>query len=141
MIFKTPCFVCIEDAATREELLAWLQQIGYNVYAGYWGEYIRFIRCWTPTKGIGKAVGYPNKHVRRTDIDCGKNIELFKALAAMNDDNDLEQWFTGELNGEQLWWKCNQSDKRERYLKGTLLHKATVDEIVKRYKSIGVESK
>lgn len=31
MIFKTPCFVCIEDAATREGLLAWLQQIGYNV--------------------------------------------------------------------------------------------------------------
>lgn len=140
MIFKTPCFVRVEDEEKRVELFAWLEQLGYAVCEWH-RDYIRIIRCWTTPTGVGRAVGYSWKQVRKTDIDCGENIELFKALAAMNDDNDLEQWFTGELNGEQLWWKCNQSDKHERFLKGTLLHKASVDEIVKRYKSSGVESK
>lgn len=90
----TPCFVCIEDADKRKELFAWLGRIGYDSHDWYWGEYIRIIRCWTNPKGISKAVGYPCKQVRKTDIDCGTDIELFKALAAMNNNNDMEQWFT-----------------------------------------------
>lgn len=33
-----------------------------------------------------------------TTIDCGTNVDLFRALAAMNDDNDREQWFVVKTN-------------------------------------------
>lgn len=69
-----PCFVCIEDAEKRKELFTWLAQLGYAKFEWYWGEYIRIIRCWTTPTGISKAVGYPIKQVRKTDIDCGRNI-------------------------------------------------------------------
>ncbi len=69
------------------------------------------------------------------EYDCGTDIELFKALAAMNNENDRWQWFTGELNKESIWWKCNQSDKRERYMKGCLLHKATAEEVIEHFKN------
>lgn len=106
MKFSTPCFVCVEDANKRKELIEWIGRVGYKVYDWYWGECIRVIRCWTTPKGISKAVGYPCKQVRKTDIDCGTNIELFKALAAMNDENDREQWFT---DGRE-WWFSDFND-------------------------------
>ena len=135
MKFTIPCFVRVEDADELKELMDWLSQLGYEICYWDWDGYIRIIRCWTTPKGIGRAVGYSCKQVRRTDVDCGDNIELFKALAAMNDENDREQWFTCELNKESIWWKCNQSDRRERYMKGCLLHKATAEEIVGHFKN------
>lgn len=38
-----------------------------------------------------------NRPYNSPNYDCGENVELFKALAAMNDENDRDQWFT---NGE-----------------------------------------
>ena len=32
----------------------------------------------------------------RECVNCGENIEMFKALAAMNSDNDWEQWFVAD---------------------------------------------
>lgn len=37
-----------------------------------------------------------NAESRNPSYDCGENVELFKALAAMNDENDREQWFIAE---------------------------------------------
>ena len=94
MKFTTPCYVRVEDMEKRKELIAWLNQLGYNIYDWYWGRCIRIIRCWNTPKGVSKAVGCPCKQVRKTDIDCGENIELFKALAAMTDDrDDVNQWY------------------------------------------------
>lgn len=61
---------------------------------------------------------------------CGKNIELFKALAAMNDENDREQWFTDGTR----WYMCTSKKVHSDY---AVLgyYKATVEEIVERYKS------
>lgn len=130
MKFNTPCFVRVEDAEKRKELIAWLNRLGYKVYDWYWGQYIRVIRCWTTPKGISKAVGYPCKQVRKTDIDCGSNIELFKALAAMNDENDREQWFTDGAR----WYMC-QSKKVHPDYKALGYRKATTEEIIERYKN------
>lgn len=129
MKFTVPCFVRVEDEEKRKELITWLNKFGYKVYEWYWGQYIRVVRCWTTPKGISKAVGYPCKQVRKTDIDCGSNIELFKALAAINDENDREQWFT---NGTR-WYLC-QSKKVHPDYKILGYHKATVEEIIERYK-------
>ena len=124
MKFITPCFVRIEDAKKREELMAWLNQLGYNIYDWYWGGCIRIIRCWTSPKGISKAVGYPCKQVRKTDIDCGNNIELFKALAAMNDTNARNQWLIDPCGA----WYFDPSDTTD-------LRKATAEEIIEHFKN------
>lgn len=39
-------------------------------------------------------------------IDCGKNIDLFLAIAALRDDTDKYQWFT---NGDE-WFQNKQND-------------------------------
>lgn len=130
MKFTAPCFVRVEDAAQRKELMAWLTQLGYNIYDWYWGGCIRVIRCWTSPKGISKAVGYPCKQVRKTDIDCGENIELFKALAAMNDGNDYNQLFIDERDGSM-----NLSEHKSIGLNALVYRKATVAEIVEHFKN------
>lgn len=132
MKFKTPCFVRVEDAVKRKELIEWIGRIGYKVYDWYWGEYIRVIRCWTSPKGISKAVGYPCKQVRKSDIDCGSDIELFMALAAMNQENDLEQWFTDG----QDWRLCHDEVITKMVNPSyALYHKATVEEIIEHFKN------
>lgn len=128
--FTTPCFVRVEDAEERKELMDWLSQLGYDIRDVYWNRCIRIVRCWTSPKGIGRAVGYPCKQVRKTDIDCGHDVKLFKALAAMNDENDREQWFYDD-NG--LWEKCD-NDLPTRYMQMNG-HKATAEEIIEHFKN------
>lgn len=135
MKFTTPCFVRVEDAEKRDELLVWLKCIGYGSCDFLWGNCIKIIRCWTTPKGVGKAVGYPCKQVRKTDIDCGENIELFKALAAMNDENDREQWFIDESGHFE---KCSVKEANIVgwiMLYGKTPRKATVAEIIEYFKS------
>ena len=137
MKFTTPCFVRVEDAEKRDELLVWLKCIGYGSCDFLWGNCIKIIRCWTTPKGVGKAVGYPCKQVRKTDIDCGENIELFKALAAMNDDNDREQWFTDTagdfcLCSSDRWSDEWQKENFEKYY--CYWRKATAEEIIEHFK-------
>ena len=66
----------------------------------------------------------------RKAIDCGENIELFKALAAMNDENDLEQWFVSNKGSE--WAICK---KTLNVYSGVLCRKATAEEIVEYFKN------
>lgn len=137
MKFTTPCFVRVEDAEKRDELLVWLKCIGYGSCDFLWGNCIKIIRCWTTPKGVGKAVGYPCKQVRKTDIDCGENIELFKALAAMNDENDREQWFTDTaddfcLCSSDRWSDEWQKENFEKYY--CYWRKATAAEIIEHFK-------
>lgn len=64
-------------------------------------------------------------------IDCGENTELFKALAAMNDENDREQWFVEEGR----MFKCT-SDKINGYSYHWMTtRKATAEEIVEYFKN------
>lgn len=134
MKFTTPCFVRVEDE--RYELISWLEDVGYDcstarVDVGYYGKT-------EPVFVVANDDDCRIQHNRPMSIheyDCGTDIELFKALAAMNNENDRWQWFTGELNKESIWWKCNQSDKRERYMKGCLLHKATAEEVIEHFKN------
>lgn len=101
MIFTTPCFVRVEDAKAMRTLDMWLDKIGYEWKINPSSEYkegryrvldeeyvknaltvvcSRNKRMWTTECSIKKA------------IDCGDNIELFKALAAMNNENDYMQY-------------------------------------------------
>ena len=95
----------------------------------------------------------------RECINCGENIEMFKALAAVNSDNDREQWFVAHAvirferlkdtvqteTGERLimageWFKVlipRASDIRAKWMAAVapkqLCHKATKDEIIEHF--------
>ena len=64
-------------------------------------------------------------------IDCGDNIELFKALVAMNDENDNEQYFVTELAGSSYCVHKNRNTNLEYSL---TCRKATVEEIIEHFK-------
>ncbi|MCM1250327.1 MAG: hypothetical protein NC209_04190 [Alistipes sp.] len=65
-------------------------------------------------------------------IDCGTDVELFKALAAMNYENDREQWFT---DGND-WCLCHDDIVTKMVIPSyALYHKATAAEIVEHFKN------
>jgi hypothetical protein len=66
-------------------------------------------------------------------IDCGENIELFKALAAMNDGNDHYQWFVATLKPERF--VLNNSMNDNRLFVESLFRKATAEEIIDHFKT------
>lgn len=69
-----------------------------------------------------------NKVNGKSFIDCGKNTELFIAIASLRNDLDRNQWFTDG----GLQWERSSDDKPSRYmmLEG---HKATVEELIKQF--------
>lgn len=100
MRFNTPCFVRVENVMEREELLQWLESIGYiRIHNGPGECNIPISECPYITAGnmsvastkFGVCCYHYSKYSMRYDIDCGANVGLFKALAAMNDENDYLQ--------------------------------------------------
>ena len=153
MSFTTPCFVRVEDAKERKVLTDWLEEIGYRVCICTTFVNWNTMRCSmverngvaTPEVhaipdydydgecGIDQFI-YENSKKLVPDYDCGSNIELFKALAAMNDKNDREQWFIEEGR----MFKCT-SDKINNYSYHWLTtRKATAEEIVEHFKKMKV---
>ena len=64
-------------------------------------------------------------------IDCGENIELLKALAAMNDENYTEQYFVTELAGSSY---CVHKNRNTNLDYSLVCRKATVEEIIEHFK-------
>lgn len=145
MKFTTPCFVRVEDTKKRTELLKWTFEIGYAgryridvtypiVVAGLEKDCVDVVS----TNAIEGIAAYGL-------IDCGDNIELFKALAAMNDDNDREQWFINDTYaniGCVMWHLCEDKKLKHYYVEWedgetdirSNFRKATVEEIIKHFK-------
>lgn len=112
MNFLTPAFVRVNDPEKRKELTEWLQGIGYHVcpcclFDGWNTLHCRGIYRLKIDYEVHGICDYDeetrysidqfkaeNAENRNPSYDCGENVELFKALAAMNDENDREQWFT-----------------------------------------------
>lgn len=65
--------------------------------------------------------------------DCGTNIALFKALAAMNDENDYMQLFINKSN-RYRWVLCNAQRLFDAVAKECDWRKATAAEIVEHFK-------
>lgn len=75
-------------------------------------------------------------------IDCKDNEKLFLALAALQDDTDIDQWFV--YPKEDKWFICDYSDiETERNSPSTRMscqaawfyksHKATANELIKHF--------
>lgn len=133
MTFTTPCFVRVENPEKRKELIEWLEGIGYRILFSARHSLIeselRYISA--PKQGYIMADSQLSCDEWSESIDCGENTELFKALAAMNDENDLEQWFVEEGR----MFKCT-SDKINGYSYHWMTtRKATAEEIVEYFKN------
>lgn len=92
MTFTTPCFVRVENPEKRKELTEWLRNLGRKVMAAPNMHLVA-------QNGEGVCLWmeleyHTDKVFAKEFIDCGENIEMFKALAAMNDENDREQWYS-----------------------------------------------
>ena len=157
MIFTIPCFVRVEDTVKRKNLMEWLTTIGYTIGNLSWAEYGLFIRCYESEGGFAVAIASLSIGA---GIDCGENIEMFKALAAMNSDNDWEQWFVADCimkfdvlkghvkteSGRRIiypgeWFKVlvpHIGNVRAKWMSlyrpKFLFHKATKDEIIEHFK-------
>ena len=132
MKFTTPCFVRVDNAEERQELLKWAIEIGYHhIWEPGEHRYGSFVIC--DEDCVGKAI-LPEDFADCDFVDCGTNVELFKALAAMNDENTSEQWLVNDLG---IWIKC--AADLFGYTKGeynvTHLRKATSEEIVEHFKN------
>ena len=133
MTFTTPCFVRVENPEKRKELIEWLEGIGYRILFSARHSLIeselRYISA--HKQGYVMADSRLSCDEWIEPIDCGKNIELFKALAAMNYENYREQWFMEEGR----MFKCT-SDKINGYsYNWPTTRKATVEEIVEYFKN------
>lgn len=145
MKFTTPCFVRVEDAEKRKELIKWLVLIGYVDKTNMsYHETIRWLMDNSTDPEI-LAIGIfisaiqssGNMEIRKM-IDCGSNIELFKALAAMNDESNLYQWF---ICTSDSWNDVKRGDlirnngkQDHRIFFEPLFRKATAKEIVDYFK-------
>ncbi len=132
MTFTTPCFVRVENVEERQKLDVWLRGIGRRALTSKNQAYVvasvdSVLRCNLEGRAIDTMVaqGY---------IDCGADVGLFKALAAMNDENDREQWFTDDIHfeksmldvaGIKSWESCYHTTPR----------KATAEEIIEHFKN------
>lgn len=135
MKFTTPCFVRVEDAEKRKELAVWLSSIGRYVSpavtsSDYHKDWVIVTEPYDPD--LDGYVGIWAKTPKSPAfIDCGEDIELFKALAAMNDENDNEQYFVTELAGSSY---CVHKNRNTNIAYSLTCRKATVAEIIEHFK-------
>ncbi len=148
MNFLTPAFVRVNNPEKRKELTKWLQGIGYYVCScclfDGWNTLhcnrIERLKTSYEVHGIpdyDRDTGYniggfkvDNTNEDNPSYDCGENVELFKALAAMNDENDIEQIFISERG---LYIRCLRNNANIDWL--GKLRKATFEEIVEYFKN------
>lgn len=141
MTFTTPCFVRVENPEKRKELIEWLKALGYRL------EYLRndgviVLTSENRVYVYGEAL-YRVIKVDYDAIDCGTDIELFKALAAMNEENDREQWYayteypTNEGKNGVRKFVFNEPARFDSFVDvpSGYYRKATVEEIVEYFKN------
>ncbi len=146
----TPCFVRVENPTERKELIEWLESVGQEPWFSFSANKEAIVHADRDkfvcmSEAIIKP-GQEQLNIYHNDIDCGTNIALFKALAAMNDSNDWEQWYyclvTLEISAEgfegaepTICWSgtiAHRDDDRVFDLKHW--RKATAEEIIKHFK-------
>lgn len=127
--FLNTCSITIIDDKTHKKVIEYLQDIGYNVLFSARNHYGNIIS----TDKYGMVTSTPDVN----SYDCNGDIELFKALTAMNDRNDYMQLFVDKYDE---WYLC-QDQCVEDDLPNLIafefpsFHKATTKEVIEYYKT------
>lgn len=79
-------------------LLKYLEDLGYKTRDGYLPP-----RCELNTIVCQEGIYWVASEAPKSGIDCDENENMFKALAALRDDSDKEQWFISESG---IGYKC-----------------------------------
>ena len=144
MTFTTPYFVRVENPEKRKELIEWLEGIGYKFLMRGLESNVLYVDV---TSGcLLCAFESPvtqSEMVSKGYIDCGDNIELFKALAAMNEWNDRKQWYayteypTNEGKNGVRKFVFNEPARFDSFVDvpSGYYRKATAEEIVEYFKN------
>ena len=137
MAFLTPCFVRVEDPEERKKLIKWLKKIGW-VFIGPYSKRRKYLLC-KPTDKTVTAWVMDEWGAERFEnigyIFCGTSVDLFRALAAMNDEDDREQWFVVD-DGFEEEMVCSKSEVDYDYILSCNDHrKATTEEIISYFKN------
>lgn len=148
-MFTTKCFIRKNTPELRDKL----KRLGYRVCScceskdNIWLNNFLTIKNDPSIHGIGvwdiedsqeKALNlYVTKNAKSSNpaIDCGENVDLFLALAALRDDKPDYQWFVWDDNE-------NEGEKFKQYIPGEPwqdwwwfeVHKATVNELLEHFK-------
>lgn len=145
MTFTTPCFVRVENPEKRKELIEWLNNIGRRPTSYSESDSSPWFTAYA-TGRFCQTNGFhmhPEMAQKNGYINCGKNIELFKALAAMNDENDQEQWYayieypTNEGKNGVRKFVFNEPARFDSFVDvpSGYYRKATAEEIVEYFKN------
>lgn len=137
MEFNVPCFVTVKDFKERNELVEWCRNIGYEfIQPPIEEELGDKVVCESSYVGVAHDA---ETFASAKYVDCGDNVNLFRALAAINDENNLQQWFVIRKHIKNLYGTIVYR-KGELYLNQNYktvspvyFRKATVEEIVKYY--------
>lgn len=162
MNFQTSCMMLVKEEQQQIDLKKWMEGIGWQIRGGRNGGPRFLVADTDENAGLWLELDESAREWFGHDFyDCGDNIEMFKALAAMNNDNDREQWFVAHAvirfdrlkdtvqteSGARLimagdWFKVlilQASDIRAKWMAAVtpkqLCHKATKDEIIEHYKN------
>ena len=141
MTFIQFCCVRVGCAGERKEVVKWLLCNGYNVGHLESGQMVVIA-----DKGIVSTSDIDFVGTLGC-IDCGINIGLFKALAAMNDENDREQWFINDnyaYVGCVMWHLCDEEKFKHYYIEWedgetdirNQFRKATTEEVIEHFKTL-----
>ena len=126
--------LCPRRGCGEAELAVWLSSIGRYVSpavtsSDYHKDWVIVTEPYDPD--LDGYVGIWAKTPKSPAfIDCGEDIELFKALAAMNDENDNEQYFVTELAGSSY---CVHKNRNTNLDYSLVCRKATVEEIIEHF--------
>lgn len=139
MRFTTPCFVRVECPEKRKELIEWLKSVGHYTRPELIDDGDTFVSVGEGKKGGTPITLFSSQFLPKKHINCDTNIDLFKALAAMNDENDYMQWFYVDDNFQL----CRYFDRNHdasfrdgmRVLVRKDIRKATAEEIIEYFKT------
>lgn len=133
--------VRVEDAEKRKDVIEWCMHIGYEyIYPPKEERLGDKVICDTYCVGVAHDA---QTFTALNCIDCGTNIELFRALAAMNNENDQEQWYsyteypTNESKNGVRRLIFNEHTRFDSFVDvpSGYYRKATVEEIVEYFKN------
>lgn len=131
-MFKVACFVRVSDSEKGRFAQVVCQSRIYLHFPPREEKYSQGVVCDTACVGVAHdAETFTLLHC----VDCGKNVEMFKGLVALNDANDYMQWWVNESTGR--WSLCESYRHYEDAIisewEGCGRHKATSTEILEHF--------